>query len=81
MEAMASGLPCVCSNIRGCSDLIDNGLGGYLCSPDSVNGFADAIKRLSMDPVRCDWMKTYNEIKIKDFDVAAVMEQTLSLYQ
>lgn len=29
MEAMASGLPCICSDIRGNRDLIENNTGGY----------------------------------------------------
>lgn len=31
MEAMASGLACVVSNIRGNVDLIEDGKGGYSC--------------------------------------------------
>lgn len=33
MEAMACGVPVVCSNIRGNSDLIIDGLNGYFCDP------------------------------------------------
>jgi len=38
MEAMAAGLPIVCSLIRGNTDLIDDGKGGYLIDPDDIDG-------------------------------------------
>ena len=44
MEAMASGLPCVASDIRGNRDLLGaDGEGGYLCKPSDVQGFTAAI--------------------------------------
>ena len=38
MEAMASGLPIICSDIRGNRDLIIDGKGGYLVKPYDVLG-------------------------------------------
>ncbi len=49
MEAMACGLPCVASNIRGNTDLIQDGIGGYLCNPSDANAFADSIEKLLLD--------------------------------
>ncbi|OAT80990.1 glycosyl transferase family 1 [Bacillus sp. MKU004] len=46
MEAIASGLPIVCSNIRGNSDLVNGGKGGYLIEPDDVSGFKIAINKI-----------------------------------
>ena len=43
MEAMVFGLPCVCSKIGGDIDLIIEGEGGLLYSPNDINGFAEAI--------------------------------------
>ncbi|SDM32182.1 glycosyltransferase family 4 protein [Halarsenatibacter silvermanii] len=45
MEAMASGLPVVCSNIRGNVDLIEDEEGGYLIDPNNVHGFSEAIEK------------------------------------
>lgn len=41
MEAMACGLPVICSGIRGNRDLIIDGKGGYLVNPNDVEGFAE----------------------------------------
>ena len=46
MEAMASGLPCVVSRIRGNSDLIKDGEGGYLCETKNVEQYVNAINQL-----------------------------------
>ncbi len=46
MEAMASNLPVIGSNIRGVNDYIADGVNGYLCRPDDVAGFTEALKRL-----------------------------------
>ena len=46
MEAMASSLPVIGSDIRGVNDYIEDGVNGYLRRPDDVDGFADALKRL-----------------------------------
>ena len=49
MEAMASGLPVICSNIRGNRDLIKDGVGGYLVDPKDVKGFSKLIQKLIDD--------------------------------
>lgn len=43
MEAMASGLLCVASKIRGNVDLIKNGVTGFLCNPFKVDDITSAI--------------------------------------
>ena len=43
MEAMASGLLCVASKIRGNVDLIENGVTGYLCTPNDVDDVTSAL--------------------------------------
>lgn len=46
MEAMAAGLPCVCSDIRGNRDLIKNGAGGYLADALDVAAWQEAISKV-----------------------------------
>ena len=43
MEAMASGMPIVCSRIRGNTDLVDEEMGGYLFDPADVESIRKAI--------------------------------------
>ncbi len=80
MEAMASGLPCIASKIRGNVDLIENGKGGYLCPCTDVDGFAEAIQKLSDDTQLREKMKAYNLERIKEFDVSVVEREIRDIY-
>ena len=46
MEARAAGLPVICSDIRGCTDLVNDGQEGYLADPRCYNTFAKAIDKI-----------------------------------
>lgn len=46
MEAMAEGLPVVCSRIRGNVDLIKDGKGGILVSPENKEDYEAAFRKL-----------------------------------
>lgn len=45
MEAMASGLPVVCSNIRGNTDLVDDGVNGYLFQNSDMKSLLDSLNK------------------------------------
>ncbi len=78
MEAMASGLPCVASKIRGNSDLIDNGKGGYLINCDE---FADKLpKVLEKTRTNIEDFKAFNKRKIKRFELYKVIEEVKHIY-
>ena len=50
MEAMAAGLPIVCSDIRGNRDLITDGQSGMLLIDSSAYSYAESINRLVVNP-------------------------------
>lgn len=80
MEAMASGLPCILSDIRGNRDLIENGSGGFLCKPDDASGFSVAVSKLFGNSLLCEKMKEHNLKKIKDFDTSVVEKEIREIY-
>jgi glycosyltransferase involved in cell wall biosynthesis len=49
LEAMASGLPCVCANATGSRSLVVAGETGYLAPASNPGAFADLISRLVRD--------------------------------
>lgn len=49
VEAMAAGIPLVSSNVHGILDYVIDGKTGYAVSPNDVDGFAKAIKKLVDD--------------------------------
>lgn len=81
MEAMASGLPCVASNIRGNSDLIEDGIGGYLHIPEDIEGFAKSISKLAADERLRKEMGLKNLENIKQFDLASVKVKMSEIYR
>ncbi len=81
MEAMAMGLPCVVSAIRGNVDLIEDGKGGYLRSSTDVDGFAEAIQNIAEDSDVREKMREYNLERIKDFDISVVEEEIRAIYR
>ena len=81
MEAMAAGLPCVASNIRGNTDLIEDGKGGYLCEPDDVDGFALYIKKLEREETLKTQFGILNRDVIAGYDVQIVDEKMNRIYE
>lgn len=81
MEAMACGLPCIASKIRGNVDLIKNGKGGYLLSPNDVNGFAESMMALSNDELLRKQMGSYNLDVIKKYDIEVVKKEIEEIYR
>lgn len=80
MEAMTSGLPVICSNIRGNSDLIVEGKGGYLVKPDNIQGFANVILNLYESNTQRESMGMYNRSVIKNFDLQNVIAEMGYIY-
>ncbi len=80
MEAMASGLPCLVSKIRGNIDLVKEKKGGYLYNPKDADGFKDGIKHLYNDSKLKEKMKEYNLEKIKEFDICVTKKEMEEIY-
>ncbi|EOU2062757.1 glycosyltransferase [Clostridium perfringens] len=49
LEAMASGLPIISTNVGGISDIVKNNENGFLVDSDNVGELAEAIIKLSKD--------------------------------
>lgn len=80
IEAMACGLPLITSNIHGINDYSVNGITGYTCSPNDVEGFAHSILKLVNDPKIRRKFSTYNQEKAKNYDIRNVYEKMKKIY-
>ena len=78
MEAMACGLPVVCSKIRGNIDLIDDN-GGILFDPHSVEECYNALKLIRLFELNS--MQTYNSNKVKFFELKNVKLILSKIYE
>lgn len=81
MEAMASGLPIICSKIRGNVDLVDDGVGGYLCDPSDIDAFTHALGELIGNEDLRRNMSKVNSETIKKFNLSAVMNDMIRIYR
>lgn len=79
MEAMACGLPTVCSNIRGNTDLIDDGVTG-LISNNTPAELAEAVNKMRNDTVLRDRLASAALQKIKQFDLSSVEDEMIKKY-
>lgn len=80
MEAMANRLSVVCSNIRGNSDLIEDGKGGYLVEPEDIEGFAKYIKNLIEDSRLRSEQGEFNHKKIGKYSIDNVLKEMEEIY-
>ena len=51
LEAMASGIPCVLTNVPGHTEIIENGVNGFLVDVEDAQGLAQRIVELAADKV------------------------------
>lgn len=82
LEALASGVPVVGSDVQGIREYVIDGRTGYLCNPDSPEDFAIAIDKLTK--LNCEERENISnncrEIARK-FDVSASVKQMQSIYE
>ena len=79
MEAMSSGLPAVCSKIRGNTDLIDDGVDG-LFAENTPEGVAAAILKLYHDPALREQLGRAASQTVSRFDAKAVQQKMKEIY-
>lgn len=78
MEAMASGLPCVVSDIRGNSDLISNNINGNLCN--NVNDYIDSITNLIQSPESAKLFVQRSLDNLNKFSIEKVEDSMFDIY-
>lgn len=81
MEAMAAGLPCIATDVRGTKDLLKDGQNGILISPTDVKGAKNAIEKLLEDDVLQEKMRKHNKEDILKFSRAQVDGEMIALYK
>lgn len=78
MEAMACGLPCIVSRIRGNTDLIGD-KGGIVCY-DNLD-YKNAIMKLSQSPLLRVSMMKHNLERIKYYSLESVTSGLINIYR
>jgi len=82
MEAAASGLPVVATDIRGCRQVVDHGGNGLLVPLHDVDALVAAVADLATDPGRRGTMGARSRVKAEaEFDDQQVIGTTLDTYR
>jgi len=82
MEAAATGLPIVASDVRGCRQVVDHDVTGLLVPVRDGAALADAIAALGEDPTRREAMSKAAVVRAQEhFDERKVVDIVLSTYR
>lgn len=82
LEAMATGLPCVATDIRGSREAIDDGVTGLIVPPRDAAVLARAVDRLLRDPsLRNRLGSAARHRVVNRYTVGASKEPQLALYR
>lgn len=81
MEAMAVGLPCIVSKIRGNVDLIIENKGGYYINPECIDDIRMSLETLVHNSELREKMGNYNSKTVESFSLVNVEKCMKSLYQ
>jgi glycosyltransferase involved in cell wall biosynthesis len=81
MEAAASGLPVVASDIRGCRQVVSDGVNGYLFPVRDVDALTGAIARLGDDPALREAMAEASVDRARAlFDERDIVKRVMAAY-
>lgn len=80
IEMLAAGLPIVASNVHGIVDYVKDGENGYLADPNSVEEFADAIRKLCDREIQSKLAQNCSQ-SVEKFDAAYSHEAMKKIYE
>ena len=82
MEAAAMGLPVVATDIRGCRQVVDDGINGFLVPVRSPHELARALARIGADSsLRAEMGAASRRIALERFDEEKVVEIVMDAYR
>jgi glycosyltransferase involved in cell wall biosynthesis len=81
MEAAASGLPVIATDIRGCRQVVEDGVNGFLFPVKDVDALTGAIDRVgSDDELRAQMARASVDRAHSHFDERQVVTRVMAAY-
>jgi glycosyltransferase involved in cell wall biosynthesis len=81
MEAMACECPIICSRIRGNTDLVENGVGGYHFAASDDLGLMESIKKMIENKKEMSKMGYVNKEIVQNFSLGNVLKNMKEIYR
>lgn len=82
IEAMATGLPCVTTDVPGCREVVAPNVNGLLVPAREVEPLVRALQTLIDSPALREEMGRHGRLRaVEEFSSAKVIRETLSVYQ
>jgi glycosyltransferase involved in cell wall biosynthesis len=81
LEACASGLPIITTDVPGCRDVVQHGVNGLLVPPRNTQALAEALETLLTDPARrCSMGQAGRQLAVDRFSLANIISQNIEVY-
>lgn len=80
LEAQATGLPCIVSNISGNRSLVTDSVDGYLVELDDVNTLIDAICKINNKEIHENMSINCRKKIVEGFDIIKRIKRIEALY-
>lgn len=81
LEAMASALPVVASNVGGIYTLVKDGVNGFLVPPAAPEAISEAVLKLIKEPsLAAEMGAAGQKIAAEQFSLAEMSDKTIALY-
>ena len=81
IEASVAGLPCVVTDVGGCSEIVDLCRNGIVVAPESPQALARAIENIISDPTQFTKLSANALDNSKVFSIVAASESHITLYE
>jgi len=81
LEAMAAGCPVVTARSGGTSDIVRDGVTGYLCDPDQPNSEVEALRKLLFDEGNREKIRGQARLEAEQWGWAAATRQLEGYYR
>jgi glycosyltransferase involved in cell wall biosynthesis len=82
LEAMSMGVPCILTDVGGCSDIVDDGINGFLIPQKNPQAIADRVLFLANNPDQLRKMRIEARKKIvREFDLERIVGRYIDLFE
>jgi len=80
IESLNFGLPIITSNVRGCKDLVDNEVNGFVGEKDDHEYYAKVISKLLQNSELKEQMGKQSLLKAPEYSIENVLKQLEEIY-